>query len=195
MLTGQTDMFGNHPAMPEGFRYHRGFLTVDEERDLAAELVRLPFREFEFQGFLGRRRVVSYGWRHVFDGSGLQEAEPIPDFLLDIRERAALFAGHAPEAFEHVLLTEYSGGAAIGWHRDRPSFGEVVGISLLAPARLRFRRKHGAKWERAVIEAEPRSAYLLAGPARRDWEHSIPAVESLRYSITFRTVVAKIAKR
>ncbi len=177
--------------MPEGFRYENDFVSKDEEGELAAGLATLPFKEFEFQGFLGKRRVVSFGWRYVFDGSGLQEAEPMPAFLLPIRERAARFGGMSAKALEHVLLTEYSAGATIGWHRDRPAFGEVVGISLLAPARLRFRRKQGSKWERAVIEAEPRSAYLLTGPARREWEHSIPAVESLRYSITFRTLAAR----
>jgi alkylated DNA repair dioxygenase AlkB len=187
-MSGQFDLFGSGPRMPEGFRYRRDVLTDEDEHELAGRLPTLPFREFEFQGFLGKRRVVSYGWRYVFDGSGLQEAEPIPDFLLPIRERAAGFGGIAPDALEHVLLTEYSPGAAIGWHRDRPDFGDVVGLSLLSPARLRFRRKTGAKWERAAIEAEPRSAYLLTGPARLDWEHSIPAVESLRYSITFRTL-------
>ena len=187
-MSDQFDMFGSGSGMPEGFRYRPEVLTHEDERQLAERLATLPFREFEFQGFLGKRRVVSYGWRYIFDGSGLQEAEPIPDFLLPIRERAAGFGGIAPDALEHVLLTEYSPGAAIGWHRDRPDFGDVVGLSLLSPARLRFRRKAGAKWERAAIEAEPRSAYLLTGPARLEWEHSIPAVESLRYSITFRTL-------
>jgi alkylated DNA repair dioxygenase AlkB len=187
-MSDQFDLFGSEPGMPEGFRYRPEVLTHEDERQLAERLATLPFREFEFQGFLGKRRVVSYGWRYVFDGSGLQEAEPIPDFLLPIRERAAGFGGIAPDALEHVLLTEYSPGAAIGWHRDRPDFGDVVGLSLLSPARLRFRRKTGANAERAAIEAEPRSAYLLTGPARLEWEHSIPAVESLRYSITFRTL-------
>ena len=187
-MSDQFDMFGSGSGMPEGFRYRPDILTHEDERELAAQLATLPFREFEFQGFLGKRRVVSYGWRYVFDGSGLQEAEPIPAFLLPIRERAAGFANLEPNALEHVLLTEYSPGAAIGWHRDRPDFGDVVGLSLLSPARLRFRRKAGAKWERAAIEAEPRSAYLLTGPARLEWEHSIPAVECLRYSITFRTL-------
>ena len=177
--------------MPEGFRYRGGLVADAEERELACALAELPFQAFEFHGFLGKRRVVSYGWRYVFDGSGLEQAEPIPDFLLPLRARAAAFAGLDAAALEHVLLTEYEPGATIGWHRDRSVFGDVVGISLLTPARLRFRRKQGARWERAAIEVEPRSAYVLTGPARADWEHSIPAVESLRYSITFRTLRAR----
>jgi alkylated DNA repair dioxygenase AlkB len=190
-VSGQPDLFRAEPAMPEGFRYRGGLVTDAEERELACALAELPFQAFEFHGFLGKRRVVSYGWRYVFDGSGLEQAEPIPDFLLPLRARAAAFAGLDAAALEHVLLTEYEPGATIGWHRDRSVFGDVVGISLLTPARLRFRRKQGARWERAAIEVEPRSAYVLTGPARADWEHSIPAVESLRYSITFRTLRAR----
>ena len=187
-MSGQPDLFGAAPDLPEGFRYRPALIDEAEERGLAEKLGRLPFKAFEFHGFLGRRRIVSFGWRYVFDGSGLEPAEPIPDFLLPPREQAAAFAGIDPAALEHVLLTEYEPGAAIGWHRDRSVFGDVVGISLLAPARLRFRRKQGPKWQRAAIELEPCSAYLLTGAARTDWEHSIPAVESLRYSITFRTL-------
>lgn len=187
-MTSQVDLFGAAPDRPEGFRYRPALIDEAEERALAEKLGRLPFKAFEFHGFLGRRRIVSFGWRYVFDGSGLESAEPMPDFLLPLREQAASFAGIEATALEHVLLTEYEPGAAIGWHRDRSVFGDVVGISLLAPARLRFRRKQGSKWQRAAIELEPRSAYLLAGTARTDWEHSIPAVDSLRYSITFRTL-------
>jgi alkylated DNA repair dioxygenase AlkB len=190
-VTKQPDLFRPEPAMPVGFRYRGGLITAAEERDLARVLAALPFQAFEFHGFLGKRRVVSYGWRYVFDGSGLEQAEPIPAFLLPLRAQAAAFAGLDAAALEHVLLTEYEPGATIGWHRDRSVFGDVVGISLLTPARLRFRRKQGAKWQRAAIEVEPRSAYLLTGSARTEWEHSIPAVESLRYSITFRTLRAR----
>ncbi len=112
----------------------------------------------------------------------------MPAWLLPLRERAAAFAGIAPPGLQQVLLSEYSPGAGIGWHRDKAVFGEVVGISLVSPCVFRLRRKSGSGWERASIVAEPRSAYLLRGPARSEWEHSIPAVDSLRYSITFRNV-------
>jgi alkylated DNA repair dioxygenase AlkB len=112
----------------------------------------------------------------------------MPAFLLPVRDAAARYAGLDPAMLEQVLLTEYAPGAAIGWHRDRPVFGEVVGLSLLSPARMRFRRKQGAKWERRELLVQPRSAYHLAGEARSEWEHSIPPVETKRYSITFRTL-------
>ena len=188
MTAGQRDLFGAAGGMPDGLEYQPEVIPPAEEAALAERLATLPFRAFEFQGFLGKRRTVSFGWRYVFDGSGLQAAEPMPDWLLPVRGRAAEMAAIEPEAFEHVLITEYAPGAGIGWHRDRGVFGDVVGLSLLAPARLRFRRKAGAKWQRAALIAEPRSAYLLRGPARSEWEHSIAAMEKLRYSLTFRTL-------
>jgi len=103
-----------------------------------------------------------------------------------VREKAAAFAGLRPDALQHALLTEYREGAAIGWHKDRSVFGDVVGISLLSACPFRFRKKAGHDWRRANIVLEPRSAYLLHGAARADWEHSIPAVTNPRYSITFR---------
>jgi alkylated DNA repair dioxygenase AlkB len=141
----------------------------------------LPFREFEFHGFLGKRRIVSFGWRYDFNGGGLQKTDDMPDFVTTVRRKAA------PE-LQQVLITEYRPGAAIGWHKDRSVFGEVVGISLLSACTFRLRRRRGASWQRASIRLEPHSAYLLKGPARTDWQHSIPAVEELRYSLTFRNL-------
>lgn len=187
-MDSQLSFLARPADLPEGLRYHPDFLDADEEAALAAYIAAQALKPFEFQGFLGKRRTVSFGWHYAFDGSGLRETEPIPDWLLPVRERAAAFAGVEPEALQHVLLIEYASGAGIGWHRDRPAFGDVVGISLLAEARIRFRRKAGNKWERKALIAAPRSAYLLTGPARSEWEHSIPAMEMLRYSITFRTL-------
>ena len=189
MAAPQPSLFGfDAPDLPEGMVYRPELMGEAEEKHLAERMAELPFAPFQFHGFEGNRRTISYGWHYAFDGSGLHEAVPIPDWLLPIRERAAAFAGLAPDALEHVLLIEYAPGAGIGWHRDRSAFGDVIGISLLARARLRFRRKSGSGWERLNVVAEPRSAYLLRGPARSEWEHSIPAMEALRYSITFRTL-------
>ena len=187
-MTSQTDLFAPKPAHPAGFEYRPDFISPDEERDLVGRLPDLPFRDFEFQGYVGKRRVVSYGWQYDFNDRKLRRAEDMPGFLHPLRERAAAFAGLGSHELQHVLLTEYGPGAAIGWHKDKAVFGEVVGISLLSACNFRFRRKAGERWERASLTAEPRSAYLLAGPARTEWEHSIPAVESLRYSVTFRNM-------
>ena len=188
-LFGEQDNSKNSkrtPHLPDGFKYEPNVITADEERELIRQIEPLPFKEFEFHGFTGKRRVVSFGWRYDYDERGLQRASDIPPFLLSLRERAAKFAGLGPTDLQHVLVTEYSPGAAIGWHRDKAVFDEVVGLSLLSACRFRLRRKVGDTYERVAIDAEPRSAYLLSGPSRTEWEHSIPAVERLRYSITFR---------
>jgi alkylated DNA repair protein (DNA oxidative demethylase) len=178
------------PALPEGMTYRRELIAPAEEAALAALMAELPFAPFQFHGFEGNRRTISYGWHYAFDGGGLREAAPIPAWLLPLREKAAAFAGLPAATLEHVLMVEYAPGAGIGWHRDRPVFGDVIGVSLLAEARLRFRRRIGEKWERRALLAEPRSAYLLRGPARDAWEHSIPPMDKLRYSVTFRTLKA-----
>ena len=179
------------PQLPVGFRYRPELVGTDEEDALLAHVRELPFREFEFHGYTGRRRVVSFGWRYDFSARHLQKADDIPEYLLALRESAATFAGMEAEEFQHVMVTEYGPGAGIGWHRDKAVFGEVVGISLHAPCVLRLRRTVGErKWERVNIVAEPRSAYHLSGQARTVWEHSIPQVDALRYSITFRTLRA-----
>ena len=188
MKAQQLSFLAEADRRPEGLVFEPDLIVPVEESELLARLAGLDFRPFEFQRFLGKRRTVSFGWSYRFDGSGLAPAAPMPGWLLPLRERAAAFAGLDPEALEHVLLIEYAEGAGLGWHRDRPVFGEVIGVSLLAPAPLRFRRKRGDRWERFTLTPEPRSAYLLRGPARTQWEHSIPPVETLRYSITFRTL-------
>ena len=175
------------PGLPEGLVYRRDFFSPEAEAAYVEHLRALPFEAFRFHGFEGRRRVVSFGWRYDFEGGGLKQAEPFPAWLRPLAAEAAEFAGLAPEAFVHALLTEYAPGAGIGWHRDRPQFQDVVGISFLAPCRLRFRLREGQGWRRAALVAEPRSAYLLRGPARQLWEHSIAPMETLRYSITFRS--------
>ncbi|HEU4506710.1 MAG TPA: alpha-ketoglutarate-dependent dioxygenase AlkB [Pyrinomonadaceae bacterium] len=177
-----------HRAL-EGFHYRPELIDNGEEKALLTHVRELPFREFQFHGYVGKRRVVSFGWHYDFSGQRLQKADEIPEFLLPARARAAEFAGFEPQAFQHALVTEYGPGTGIGWHRDKAVFGEVVGISLLAPCVLRFRRKLDGKFERANVEVEPRSAYLLVGPARSEWQHSILRVDSLRYSITFRKLI------
>ena len=173
-------------AFPEGFRYEPDILTPAQEIELLNSVRELPFVEFQFQGYVGKRRVVSYGWQYDFNHRVLREADDIPPFLLTLRKTAADFAGLPPERLQQVLVTEYDAGAGIGWHRDKAVFGEVIGLSLLSACRFRLRRKAGSSWERVSLTAEPRSAYLLSGPARTEWEHSIPEVDTLRYSITFR---------
>jgi alkylated DNA repair dioxygenase AlkB len=182
------------PAMPEGFRYAADVIDAAEEARLVAAFADLPFKEFEFHGFLGKRRVVSFGHRYDFNSGALKQAEPMPDFLRPLRERATAFAGLAPDELQHALVTEYRQGVSIGWHRDRPNYDDVIGVSLLSPCTFRLRRKSGTSWQRASMRLEPRSIYLMRGPSRDQWEHSIPAVDALRYSITFRSLSSPPAR-
>jgi alkylated DNA repair dioxygenase AlkB len=182
----QAQLFAE-PAMP-GFRYQEELLSAAEEKALVRQFETLPFKPFEFHGYLGNRRTVSFGWRYDYSGATLRKAEEIPDFLLPLRDHAAGFAGLASDALVHALVTEYAPGAGIGWHRDKAHFGKVVALSFCAPCRLRFRRKREGGWDRQAVTVAPRSAYLLDGEARQVWEHSIPPMEKLRYSVTFRTM-------
>ena len=185
----QLRLFGSLERFPEGFSYEEEILTAEEERSLVQAVAGLPLKAFEFQGFQGKRRVASFGLHYDFNTRGLGIAETIPEFMLPLREKAASFADVSPEALQHVLFTEYAPGAGIGWHRDRPEFGIIIGVSLVAPCHFRLRRKVApAKWERASHIAQPRSIYLMQGTARHEWQHSIPPVDSLRYSVTFRTL-------
>lgn len=182
----QADFFDASPALPPGFDYEPELISPQQERQLIAQFATLPFKEFEFQGFLGKRRTVSYGWRYDFNGGGLGRSDDMPAFLLPVREVAARFAGLNPADLQQALLIKYPPGAQIGWHKDRPIYDTVVGISLLSSCTFRLRRRDGVKWQRTSLTAEPRSAYIMKGIARTEWEHSIPAVPALRYSITFR---------
>jgi alkylated DNA repair dioxygenase AlkB len=155
-----------------GLKYQESLITPTAEKTLVEQLTTLPFEEFDFRGFKGKRKVVSFGWRYDYSGSQLRKADTIPDFLRPLRAAAASFAQMEPASLEQVLVTEYGPGAGIGWHRDKAVFGEVVGISLLSPCILRFRRLIGEKqsmgsrqlktWDRVNLFATPRSAYLLS---------------------------------
>jgi alkylated DNA repair dioxygenase AlkB len=192
MPDSQPDLFGRHSDLPEGFRYRPDLVSPDEERELLVELGRLPFKPFDFHGWQGKRRIVSFGWRYDYGQRTVQAAEALPDYLTSLRGLAADFAGLPAEELRQVLVTEYAEGAGIGWHRDKPEFGEVVGISLLSATSLRFRlARPGGGWERRQAHLEPRSSYLLQGPARHRWYHSIRPVETLRYSVTFRRYVGR----
>ena len=184
----QDDLFGAPHALPDGFRYQPELVTPSEEAELIAYLEGLPFQPFNFQGHLANRRVAGFGFRYDYEHRRLVGAPPIPDFLLPLRDKVAAFASLPTDAFVQVLINEYRPGAGIGWHRDKPHFAEIAGVSLLAPCNFRLRRKNGMKWDRETISVEPRSVYLMAGEARSEWEHSIPPVAEHRYSITLRTM-------
>jgi alkylated DNA repair dioxygenase AlkB len=177
---------GLFDLQPAGLSQRPDFITGTEEVELLRHFAALSFKPFAFQGWFGKRETVSFGWRYDFNDSRVHVAPPIPEFLLPFRTRAAEFAGLEPESFEQALVVRYDVGAGIGWHRDRPAFDKVVGISLGAPCDLRFRQRTARGFKRFTLHAAPRSAYLLTGEIRHEWEHSIVPMEALRYSVTFR---------
>jgi alkylated DNA repair dioxygenase AlkB len=185
----QHEMFG--PARPPGIRLAEDFLTRDEEAQAIDAFESAGLEPFRFQGWTGNRRTVSYGWHYDFDGGGLAPTTPMPPWLAPLRARAETFASLAPGTLVQALLIHYPPGAGIGWHRDRPAFEEVLGISLGAPATLRLRRRTGPRaFDRAELPLPPRSIYLLSGAARQEWEHGIAPMTVPRWSITFRALSA-----
>ena len=187
----QSDLFGApEPSLPEGMRYEEAFLSTEEEAALVARIALLPLANMKYQQYTARRRVVSYGGSYDFSAQRLNEAEPLPDWLAPLRERAGAWAGIAPAGFTQALVAEYQPGTPLGWHRDVPDFEDVVGISLHADAVMRFRPyppESGTKADILKMTLPPRSIYLLRGPARWAWQHAVSPTKALRYSITLRT--------
>lgn len=185
----QSNLFAE--PLIDGLQYRDDFITPTEHDRLVTELEGLNLAPFRFHGWLGNRKTQTFGWRYDFDDASFAPAEPIPQWLQPLRAKAAAFAGFAPEDFAHALLARYDPGAGIGWHRDRPQFEQVVGISLGAPATMRFRQRTAGGFRRTTVDLEPRSAYLLSDEVRREWEHSIAPGDTLRFSITFRSLSEK----
>ena len=174
-----------------GLSYCGDVIGSAEEQSLIDRLAAADLSPFRFHGWLGNRKTQSFGWRYDFDDASFSPAEPIPEWLTPVRETAARFAGVESDDFVHVLLARYDPDAGIGWHRDRDVFDKVVGISLGTSATLRFRRRKPGGFDRASLDVAPRSAYLLSGEVRWDWEHRITPGDKLRFSITFRTLSDK----
>lgn len=175
------------PRLP-GLTQENGFITVEEERALIREIGDAGLTPFLFQQWTGKRLTKSFGWSYDFQTGVFAPAAPIPDWVMPLKARAARFAGLEPADVEQMLLIRYDPGAGIGWHRDRPAFDHVIGISLGEPATMRFRRRTDNGFSRANVPLEPRSIYHMSSEARYDWEHSIAPMEALRWSITFRSL-------
>ena len=173
---------------PAGFSYYPGLLSGDEESALIAAVRAIDFAPVEMRGQIARRRTAHFGWVYGYESWRITPGPSLPEFLLPLRERVAAVAGVDAAALAEVLVTEYPAGAAIGWHRDAPQFGVVIGVSLLSACRMRFQRGRGAERETRAVTLEPRSAYVITGEARQQWQHSIPTLRAPRYSITFRTL-------
>ncbi len=184
------DLFSPTPGVPSApvdFRYAPNLFSPAAEQGFVATFETLPFKPFEFHGYQGNRRIVSYGYRYDYADRALRTSEALPDFLAPLREIASQFSGIAADKLEQALVTEYAPGAGIGWHRDKPFFEDVVALSFMSPCALRLRRQEGARWQRQAVKIAPRSGYVLHGSVRSEWEHSIVPMDVLRYSVTFRS--------
>jgi alkylated DNA repair dioxygenase AlkB len=180
---------------PAGFLYRPDVLTAAEENELVARIQALDFAAIQMRGQTARRRSVHFGWIYGYESWRIEPGPPIPDFLLPLRAQTAELAGVEPDALVEVLVNEYAPGAGIGWHRDAPQFGSVIGVSLLSACRMRFQRRLGDARLTRVATLAPRSAYVFDGEARWQWQHSIPPMKGLRYSVTFRTLRPRPADR
>jgi alkylated DNA repair dioxygenase AlkB len=182
--------------MPPGWRYAPDFLSADEEAALIGLMADLPLAAARYKSYTARRRVASYGGRFDYDANRLRPAQPLVEPLHGLRARVAQWMGVAPEKLAHVLVAEYPPGAPLGWHRDVPDFEDVVGVSLGSEAVLRFRPYPPVDPKRGDIvrvDVAPRSIYMMRGPARWDWQHSVAPGTGLRWSITFRTLARRRA--
>lgn len=176
-------------AFAAGFRYECDFLPEQEEQALLERIQPLPFAQAHYRQYLAKRRIISYGGRYDFTARRLGEGEPLAPFLLPLRDRAAAWIGCDPQLLTHALIAEYAPGVQLGWHRDVPDFELVVGISLLSECRIRFRPYPPRPREKSIAHnLAPRSIYGLQGDARWKWQHAVPPVPALRYSITFRSL-------
>ena len=188
----QPDLFGEAPAAAvEGLRYERDFLSLAEEAELLGIVQGLPLKEMRYKEYTARRRGTSFGGSYDFDTNRLKPGPPLPEALHPLRAKVAAWAGIAPEDLGHMLIAEYRPGTPLGWHREVPDFEDIIGVSLHNDAVMQFRPYvPGAPASGpAALEflIEPRSVYLLRGPARWAWQHAIAPTEALRYSITLRT--------
>ena len=197
----QTDLFDDGSAvlpsapvlLPPGMVYQRDFLDEAEEKDLIALVQAWPLEAMRYKAYTARRRVLSFGGKYDFEANRLQQSPPIPHELAPLQAKVARWLGVDPAVFTQVLVAEYGEGTPLGWHRDVPDFEDVVGVSLLNDAVMRFRPwppEGVTRSDVLKLTIAPRSIYLLRGPSRWAWQHSVSPSKSLRYSITFRTAAA-----
>ena len=197
---GDLNLFEVAAKVPDGFIYRQNFISEAEEQALIREIQSVQLASFKYYQFTGKRRLASFGWQYEFGKNEITRAPDMPAFLLPLRSRAGKLFDIDPNSFSQSSIIEYSIGSPIGWHRDIAHFGIVVGISLGAACRMRFRKYHRIRAQNSKrdeilsIELQPRSIYLMSGASRELWQHSIPPVKDLRYSIMMRTLRAQSSR-
>ena len=197
---GDPTLFDASAQVPDGFLYRKNFISEAEEQELIKEIQKVQLEPFKYYQFTGKRRTASFGWQYEFGASEITVAPEMPPFLLPLRIRAGKAFNIDPSSLVQTSIIEYSTGSPIGWHRDIPQFGVVVGISLGAACRMKFRKYNRVRSKKLdrdevlSIELQPRSVYLMSGASRESWQHSIPPVKELRYAIMMRTLRPKPEK-
>ncbi len=192
----QSTLFDIGTTLPNGFVYRPDFLTKEEEAELISYFGDLPLEHPMTEEYAAKRRIMNFGWGYDFEHERLVKGPPLPPFLAGVQRKVAKWLDIPMTRVVEALITEYTGGAQIGWHRDNESFDAIIGISLGSWCRMRLRplssRTRGRRSGKEVtwINLEPRSAYLMQNESRWLYQHSIPKVENLRYSITLRTLPA-----
>jgi alkylated DNA repair dioxygenase AlkB len=190
----QAELFDTQKQLPHGLVYQPEFITREEEETLLAAVEPLPFREARFQEYFAKRRVVHFHPAGGGEGYDRNDEDtfssgPLPSIFVDLQQKVAEWLAIDPTTFIHALVSEYQPGTPIGWHRDKPVYGVVVGFSLAGRGRMRFRPldPRAPRSDMVLLELEPRSVYVMQGPIRWQWQHSMLPTKALRYSITFRT--------
>ena len=196
MSTGPEDLFGQSPAWPPSLLYLPEFLPVADQSRLLALVAGVPIHEAQYYEYTAKRRIASFGFSYDFKSRRLGTAPPLPDFLLELRQRVADQLSLPADAFEQALINEYRPGTPLGWHRDTPEFESVAGVSLGGSCRMRFRPfppKRGRDPRAFTLNVAPRSLYLMQDEARWNWQHCVSPTREQRWSITFRTMRAQVA--
>jgi len=184
-------LFPIEPELPIGFVYHPDFITPAEEAYWLKMITAIPLKPMLFQGYEAKRKVASFGYDWSFEKRVLTKGVPIPPSFDALIEKAAHSFLLSKDSIGELLITEYPLGSVINWHRDAPPFDKIIGISLLSDCTFRLRPYEKAKQNRKSLHSltvKRRSAYLIEGEARSDWEHSTTPVPAIRYSITMRTL-------
>ena len=189
----QSKLFDLPAALPNGLIYRPEFLSPAEEEILITYIENLPLEHPLYEDHEAKRRIMSFGWGFNFRSGRLIPGPPLPPFLRGLGRKIGKWLTIPEMRVAEALVTEYTPGCAIGWHVDNESFEKIVGISLGSRCKIRLRPLKRYKQKRLAadvisIDLEPRSAYIMQGPVRWEWQHSVPKVETLRYSITFRTL-------
>src|SRR5690554_5880565 len=126
----QGELFRDDAPIVSGLTSVPDAIRPADEQALVALIDAAPLEPFQFGQWRGKRMTTHYGRAYDFLRGRVDAAPPLPDWLAELRDRVAPLVSLEPAELEAALLIRYDPGAGIGWHRDRPQYGHVVGLSL-----------------------------------------------------------------